>query len=68
MFSERHLSRYLWIEDSYPFHLVEQECKSCLSDEFVQVYVLADSIRTWMVSDFYIIIYIITKTQVFPKF
>lgn len=30
--------------------LVNQECKSCLSDDFVQVYVLADSIRTWMVS------------------
>lgn len=29
---------------------VDQECKSCLSDDFVQVYVLADSIRTWMVS------------------
>ncbi|XP_056909607.1 zinc finger ZZ-type and EF-hand domain-containing protein 1 [Takifugu flavidus] len=27
---------------------VDQECKSCLSDDFVQVYVLADSIRTWM--------------------
>uniref|UniRef100_H3CSZ8 Zinc finger ZZ-type and EF-hand domain containing 1 n=1 Tax=Tetraodon nigroviridis TaxID=99883 RepID=H3CSZ8_TETNG len=27
---------------------VDQECKFCLSDELVQVYVLADSIRTWM--------------------
>ncbi|XP_061596133.1 zinc finger ZZ-type and EF-hand domain-containing protein 1 isoform X1 [Cololabis saira] len=27
---------------------VNQECKSCLSEEFVQVYTLADSIRTWM--------------------
>ncbi|XP_028276707.1 zinc finger ZZ-type and EF-hand domain-containing protein 1 [Parambassis ranga] len=27
---------------------VNQECKSCLSEEFVQVYSLADSIRTWM--------------------
>uniref|UniRef100_A0A3Q3EHT6 Zinc finger, ZZ-type with EF hand domain 1 n=1 Tax=Labrus bergylta TaxID=56723 RepID=A0A3Q3EHT6_9LABR len=28
---------------------VYQDCKSCLSEEFVQVYALADSIRTWMV-------------------
>ncbi|KAM3601090.1 uncharacterized protein V6R79_007539 [Siganus canaliculatus] len=27
---------------------VNQDCKSCLSEDFVQVYVLADSIRTWM--------------------
>uniref|UniRef100_A0A671TYH1 Zinc finger ZZ-type and EF-hand domain containing 1 n=1 Tax=Sparus aurata TaxID=8175 RepID=A0A671TYH1_SPAAU len=27
---------------------VNQDCKSCLSEEFVQVYSLADSIRTWM--------------------
>ncbi|XP_036975972.1 zinc finger ZZ-type and EF-hand domain-containing protein 1 isoform X2 [Acanthopagrus latus] len=27
---------------------VNQECKSCLSEEFVQVYSLADNIRTWM--------------------
>uniref|UniRef100_A0A665UXQ7 Zinc finger, ZZ-type with EF hand domain 1 n=1 Tax=Echeneis naucrates TaxID=173247 RepID=A0A665UXQ7_ECHNA len=29
---------------------VNQDCKACLSEEFVQVYALADSIRTWMVS------------------
>uniref|UniRef100_A0A8C9XCD2 Zinc finger ZZ-type and EF-hand domain containing 1 n=1 Tax=Sander lucioperca TaxID=283035 RepID=A0A8C9XCD2_SANLU len=29
---------------------VNQDCKSCFSEEFVQVYSLADSIRTWMVS------------------
>ncbi|KAM9348292.1 zinc finger ZZ-type and EF-hand domain-containing protein 1 [Symphorus nematophorus] len=27
---------------------VNQDCKSCLSEEFVQVYSLADNIRTWM--------------------
>ncbi|KAF7655072.1 hypothetical protein LDENG_00061510 [Lucifuga dentata] len=27
---------------------VNQDCKSCLSEDFVQVYSLADSIRTWM--------------------
>ncbi|KAK2828812.1 hypothetical protein Q5P01_019846 [Channa striata] len=27
---------------------VNQDCKACLSEEFVQVYSLADSIRTWM--------------------
>ncbi|KAM9728084.1 zinc finger ZZ-type and EF-hand domain-containing protein 1 [Menidia menidia] len=27
---------------------VNQDCKSCLSEEFLQVYSLADSIRTWM--------------------
>ncbi|XP_054611299.1 zinc finger ZZ-type and EF-hand domain-containing protein 1 [Dunckerocampus dactyliophorus] len=27
---------------------VNQECKSCFSEDFVQVYSLADSIRTWM--------------------
>ncbi|XP_077361813.1 zinc finger ZZ-type and EF-hand domain-containing protein 1 [Festucalex cinctus] len=27
---------------------VNQECKSCLNEDFVQVYSLADSIRTWM--------------------
>uniref|UniRef100_A0A665UYM5 Zinc finger, ZZ-type with EF hand domain 1 n=1 Tax=Echeneis naucrates TaxID=173247 RepID=A0A665UYM5_ECHNA len=27
---------------------VNQDCKACLSEEFVQVYALADSIRTWM--------------------
>ncbi|XP_037604107.1 zinc finger ZZ-type and EF-hand domain-containing protein 1 isoform X4 [Sebastes umbrosus] len=27
---------------------VNQDCKSCLNEEFVQVYSLADSIRTWM--------------------
>ncbi|XP_041864265.1 zinc finger ZZ-type and EF-hand domain-containing protein 1 [Melanotaenia boesemani] len=27
---------------------VDQDCRSCLSEEFVQVYSLADSIRTWM--------------------
>nr|XP_046267619.1 zinc finger ZZ-type and EF-hand domain-containing protein 1 [Scatophagus argus] len=27
---------------------VSQDCRSCLSEEFVQVYSLADSIRTWM--------------------
>ncbi|KAM9386110.1 zinc finger ZZ-type and EF-hand domain-containing protein 1 [Pholidichthys leucotaenia] len=27
---------------------VNQDCKSCLNDDFVQVYSLADSIRTWM--------------------
>uniref|UniRef100_A0A3B5B598 Zinc finger ZZ-type and EF-hand domain containing 1 n=1 Tax=Stegastes partitus TaxID=144197 RepID=A0A3B5B598_9TELE len=27
---------------------VNHDCKSCLSEEFVQVYSLADSIRTWM--------------------
>uniref|UniRef100_A0A4W6ECV5 Zinc finger ZZ-type and EF-hand domain containing 1 n=1 Tax=Lates calcarifer TaxID=8187 RepID=A0A4W6ECV5_LATCA len=27
---------------------VNQDCTSCLSEEFVQVYSLADSIRTWM--------------------
>uniref|UniRef100_A0A3Q3B408 Zinc finger, ZZ-type with EF hand domain 1 n=1 Tax=Kryptolebias marmoratus TaxID=37003 RepID=A0A3Q3B408_KRYMA len=27
---------------------VNQDCSSCLSEEFVQVYSLADSIRTWM--------------------
>ncbi|XP_068457200.1 zinc finger ZZ-type and EF-hand domain-containing protein 1 [Clinocottus analis] len=27
---------------------VNQDCKSCLGEEFVQVYSLADSIRTWM--------------------
>ncbi|XP_031166866.2 zinc finger ZZ-type and EF-hand domain-containing protein 1 [Sander lucioperca] len=27
---------------------VNQDCKSCFSEEFVQVYSLADSIRTWM--------------------
>lgn len=30
--------------------VVNQDCKSCLSEDFVQVYSLADSIRTWMVS------------------
>uniref|UniRef100_A0A8C4EGY5 Zinc finger, ZZ-type with EF hand domain 1 n=1 Tax=Dicentrarchus labrax TaxID=13489 RepID=A0A8C4EGY5_DICLA len=29
---------------------VNQDCKSCLGEEFVQLYLLADSIRTWMVS------------------
>uniref|UniRef100_A0A8C2ZTX9 Zinc finger ZZ-type and EF-hand domain containing 1 n=1 Tax=Cyclopterus lumpus TaxID=8103 RepID=A0A8C2ZTX9_CYCLU len=29
-------------------NLVNQDCKSCLGEEFVQVYSLADSIRTWM--------------------
>ncbi|XP_026226590.1 zinc finger ZZ-type and EF-hand domain-containing protein 1 isoform X2 [Anabas testudineus] len=27
---------------------VNQDCRACLSEEFVQVYSLADSIRTWM--------------------
>lgn len=27
---------------------VNQDCKSCLSEEFMHVYALADSIRTWM--------------------
>ncbi|XP_057676700.1 zinc finger ZZ-type and EF-hand domain-containing protein 1 isoform X1 [Corythoichthys intestinalis] len=27
---------------------VNQECKACLNEDFVQVYALADSIRTWM--------------------
>ncbi|XP_034034875.1 zinc finger ZZ-type and EF-hand domain-containing protein 1 [Thalassophryne amazonica] len=27
---------------------VNQDCSSCLSEDFVQVYLLADSIRTWM--------------------
>ncbi|XP_051256250.1 zinc finger ZZ-type and EF-hand domain-containing protein 1 isoform X2 [Dicentrarchus labrax] len=27
---------------------VNQDCKSCLGEEFVQLYLLADSIRTWM--------------------
>ncbi|XP_033954459.1 zinc finger ZZ-type and EF-hand domain-containing protein 1 [Pseudochaenichthys georgianus] len=27
---------------------VNQDCKSCLSEEFVQAYAFADSIRTWM--------------------
>lgn len=30
--------------------VVNPDCKSSLSEEFVQVYSLADSIRTWMVS------------------
>lgn len=30
--------------------VVNQDCKSCLSEEFVQAYAFADSIRTWMVS------------------
>lgn len=30
--------------------LVNQECKSCINEDFVQVYSMADSIRTWMVS------------------
>lgn len=30
--------------------IVNQDCKSFLSEDFVQVYLLADSIRTWMVS------------------
>uniref|UniRef100_A0A673BN08 Zinc finger, ZZ-type with EF hand domain 1 n=1 Tax=Sphaeramia orbicularis TaxID=375764 RepID=A0A673BN08_9TELE len=29
---------------------VNQDCKSCLSEDFAHVYSLADSIRTWMVS------------------
>uniref|UniRef100_A0A8C9XCB0 Zinc finger ZZ-type and EF-hand domain containing 1 n=1 Tax=Sander lucioperca TaxID=283035 RepID=A0A8C9XCB0_SANLU len=29
-------------------YVVNQDCKSCFSEEFVQVYSLADSIRTWM--------------------
>lgn len=37
------------------FFVVDQECKPCLSDEFVQVYVFAESIRTWMVSVSFIV-------------
>ncbi|XP_062414058.1 zinc finger ZZ-type and EF-hand domain-containing protein 1 isoform X3 [Pungitius pungitius] len=29
-------------------YVVNQDCNSCLSEEFVQVYSFADSIRTWM--------------------
>uniref|UniRef100_A0A7N6B3A3 Zinc finger, ZZ-type with EF hand domain 1 n=1 Tax=Anabas testudineus TaxID=64144 RepID=A0A7N6B3A3_ANATE len=29
-------------------YVVNQDCRACLSEEFVQVYSLADSIRTWM--------------------
>lgn len=46
---------------------VNQDCKSFLSEDFVQVYLLADSIRTWMVS-FPPMIYVCIKSLLLIAF